>query len=211
MYRRVRRMSEAVAGGVFALLVLCCARPPAAMSPESAPDLPDAVTIMCFAGPNTRVGSGVVVGEQHVVTAAHVVSCPGKVFVGVGDTKQKEWHLATIQSADFLADVVRLKVPDTRLMVGSVETSPPPPPDSIICAMTAVPNFRKKCGLVRHINVGSFWHTAPVVPGNSGSGMFNSTGELVGIVSTWVQCNGESCGGTSASIWPIRSMARASP
>jgi S1-C subfamily serine protease len=191
----------------MALFLLCCARAPDPVSPKFGPALPDAAYVLCFDGKDSRMGSGVIVSRQRVLTAAHVVSCGGQIYIALpAKPDNLKWLPGVVEAVDFGADVARVWIQDSFLRLGTIELGPAPPDGAWVCVMTAMPKARKVCGLSEGTADGKITHTAKVVPGNSGSGMFDSSGRLVGIVITWIHDDGKSKGGTAAAMWPLRCL-----
>ena len=141
-------------------------------------------------------GSGVVISSDgYILTCAHVVSGASNITVTIGDTD----YPATVVGEDDTSDVAVLKIDATDLTPATVGNS-----DSLAVgeSVLAVGNPLGELGgtvtsgivsaLNRSVSIqgSSSVNTmsliqmdASVSPGNSGGGLFNMNGELVGIVN----------------------------
>lgn len=129
-------------------------------------------------------GSGVVIGPGRVLTAAHVVmkACPFLV-VTAADGKR---YRARRQVA--WADDIAL------VYVSGLATQTVPPIDGIgsgdrVCFAPGAPRRARSCGAVYSVTsrIGGIYHSAITVPGNSGAGVYDLRGRLVGIVVWYVK------------------------
>lgn len=144
----------------------------------------------------TFKGSGVVVGDDRVLTAYHVVDCVMRV-----GTQQHAGHLlavrvmrgdiersASVEVAMLPADVARLK---TRGLIGATwwsaqQLGPVPRAGDEVCMSSLYPKVERKCGMFEEQDndeSGDMAHGAVTRPGNSGSGLYDAHGRLVGIVT----------------------------
>ena len=141
-------------------------------------------------------GSGVVISSDgYILTCAHVVSGASNITVTIGDTD----YPATVVGEDDTSDVAVLKIDATDLTPATVGNS-----DSLAVgeSVLAVGNPLGELGgtvtsgivsaLNRSVTIQGTSSTntmsliqmdASVSPGNSGGGLFNMNGELVGIVN----------------------------
>lgn len=137
-------------------------------------------------------GSGVVISSDgYILTCAHVVSGASNITVTIGDTD----YPATVVGEDDTSDVAVLKIDATDLTPATVGNS-----DSLAVgeSVLAVGNPLGELGgtvtdgiisaLDREVtvegkNMTLLQTSAAVSPGNSGGGLFNEKGELVGIVN----------------------------
>ena len=141
-------------------------------------------------------GSGVVISSDgYILTCAHVVSGASNITVTIGDTD----YPATVVGEDDTSDVAVLKIDATDLTPATVGNS-----DSLAVgeSVLAVGNPLGELGgtvtsgivsaLNRSVSIQStssvntmslIQMDASVSPGNSGGGLFNMNGELVGIVN----------------------------
>ena len=141
-------------------------------------------------------GSGVVISSDgYILTCAHVVSGASNITVTIGDTD----YPATVVGEDDTSDVAVLKIDATDLTPATVGNS-----DSLAVgeSVLAVGNPLGELGgtvtsgIVSALNRGvtiqgtSSTNTmsliqmdASVSPGNSGGGLFNMNGELIGLVN----------------------------
>ena len=141
-------------------------------------------------------GSGVIISSDgYILTCAHVVSGASQITVTVGDTD----YTATVVGEDDTSDVAVLKIDATGLTPATVGDS-----DGLAVGdnVLAVGNPLGELGgtvtsgivsaLNRSVTIQGTSSTntmslvqmdASVSPGNSGGGLFNMNGELVGIVN----------------------------
>ena len=141
-------------------------------------------------------GSGVVISSDgYILTCAHVVSGASNITVTIGDTD----YPATVVGEDDTSDVAVLKIDATDLTPATVGNS-----DSLAVgeSVLAVGNPLGELGgtvtsgivsaLNRSVTIQGTSSTntmslipmdASVSPGNSGGGLFNMNGELIGLVN----------------------------
>ena len=141
-------------------------------------------------------GSGVIISSDgYILTCAHVVSGASQITVTIGDTD----YTATVVSEDDTSDVAVLKIDATGLTPATVGDS-----DSLSVgdSVLAVGNPLGELGgtvtsgivsaLNRSVTIQGTSSTntmsliqmdASVSPGNSGGGLFNMNGELIGLVN----------------------------
>lgn len=191
--------------GSIACGSIACGFPVTARDPRAAPLAGDQraravrVVVACSTpeGIGLRRGSGVVVGPGSVLTARHVVECPGgfpaTVQVALLDGRE---FVTTLKLPPGDRDVAKLTVHGTPFdravpRFGHVEL------DSEVCAATAVPSRARPCGRVQSVDPGTLEVIADLVGdfGNSGSGVWDTRGRLVGILVKIMQCSyGQVCG-----------------
>lgn len=139
-------------------------------------------------------GSGVVLGGRKVLTSNHVVACKGAADIQVLFQDGRRVR-AVLERAWPERDIAKLVLEqDSGLPdVGIVS----PRIDNEVCASSALPEREQKCGSVqvtlakpicqkstRNPDIEwcyDFVANLPLIPGNSGSGVYNTKGELVGI------------------------------
>ena len=141
-------------------------------------------------------GSGVIISSDgYILTCAHVVSGASQITVTIGDTD----YTATVVGEDDTSDVAVLKIDATGLTPATVGDS-----DSLSVgdSVLAVGNQLGELGgtvtsgivsaLNRSVTIRGTSSTntmsliqmdASVSPGNSGGGLFNMNGELIGLVN----------------------------
>lgn len=149
-------------------------------------------------------GSGVIVDAYTVFTAAHIADDPpGMVCLRTATmVNGKKYMLApgkSLPERDLasLASLVSL-FPTLPVVYG-----PAPGYGERVCSMTAHPRFLWRCGDVqlRADPPGDRSHTIITEGGNSGSGVYDSRGRLVGIIThRWSCSNGQLCGGKMATL-----------
>lgn len=154
------------------------------------------------------IGSGVVLSTGVVITAAHVVECDGARLVHVV-TREGTKYAAEVAYVDATRDYARLKVRGLAA-VSSVVLAPTHVGDSV-CVVAAHPFRQRQCGTIQRIEwkklpngIVDLWSTARIVPGNSGSGIYNDKGELVGLATNKIPCVTDpwrdDCGGLGTSL-----------
>lgn len=189
------------------LLATCsgCGRLPNAERPRSVVQEYDAavkLTVTCASG-SQPFGSGVIVGPEHVVTALHVVACDGIITATeVNGTVT----LMIVDQVHPLLDVARLQVAGTyRFRDARPRIWTVPAIGDEVCVVPGFPSRGRACGDVeRGGTPTNFPHTATTEPGNSGGGVYDSRGRLVGIVTHLRQCvNGQFCGGKATAITSV--------
>ena len=142
-------------------------------------------------------GSGVIISDDgYILTCAHVVEGASNVRVGIGDTE----YTATIIGEDADSDVAVIKIEatgltpavvgdSTALSVGEEVIAVGNPLGSlsgtvtngIISALNRNLSIQNNDGTVMNLTL--IQTNASISPGNSGGGLFNMAGELVGIVN----------------------------
>jgi S1-C subfamily serine protease len=200
------------AGVVLALLAGCCdnrssiaypvggdGRPPAAQFNTAAE-----ITSACIAPDKTLSvgrGSGVLLSESTVLTAHHVVECKGTGTVMI-EFPTGTATIGEVKVVDLEGDVALLAMLEP-MKFAPARIGPKPAVDERICIVAAVPDRSRRCGEVKlwADRPGDVKHDAITEPGNSGSGVYDSRGRLVGIVTHFVRCrNGQYCGGYFTSL-----------
>lgn len=143
-------------------------------------------------------GSAVIMGPRRLLTANHVVSCDNPfdaqdVHVMLQDGRRMR---AVVVRRDVEHDVAELE-PASAATFGAV--TPPPMADlaegSPVCSYTWAPldHVEYHCGTVAMRGLAAGADTAvtfPVVQGNSGAGVYDAAGNLVGLVTRKVLADG---------------------
>lgn len=167
------------------------------------------VTVTCPEKAVAWAGSGVALTPHLVLTANHVVSCGGAAVITVFMADSDRAYAARVRSADKLADLAVIEIPDEAGVlprdIKMPEISAPPDTGEGVCVATASPSRGWSCGAVAQKfpnATGDDVETqALIVPGNSGSGVYDSAGRLVGIVTKYVKDgDGNLAGGYFTSI-----------
>lgn len=156
-------------------------------------------------------GSAVITGPSTLLTAAHVVDCKAGVMMAhAEDGSVVPIVVDAVAPGLDIASVSTIAPawPSAR----SVSIGPVPALGAEVCLVSAVPRNDRQCGRVNGRSSTEASHDAFVEPGNSGGGVYDLQGRLVGIVSTYRICPaggmGQVCGGgfgaVSAVPWMVR-------
>ena len=141
-------------------------------------------------------GSGVIISSDgYILTCAHVVSGASQITVTIGDTD----YTATVVGEDDTSDVAVLKIDATGLTPATVgDSNSLSVGDSVLAVGNPLGELggTVTSGIVSALNrsvtiqgtsstntMSLIQMDASVSPGNSGGGLFNMNGELVGIVN----------------------------
>lgn len=192
-----------LSGGVFLFMSLNgCTRPPSVPKAKNKYEQLDrAVTVQVNCLNTAGWGSGVVITKRLILTAGHVVNrCRHPFTIGVlanGDeVALKVRVVSKVQDAAVLEadeDLHFNPVKMGRVKVGDA-----------VCIAPAQPHRVYTCGHVEDIFEGlrkfNILFDMTAVQGNSGSGIYNDSGELVGIVTHMVFRGG----GAGTAIWLVQ-------
>jgi hypothetical protein len=175
------------------------------------PDTPEVGAIADRVGQTVHVeacvyeGSGVALPNGYALTALHVVlGCPVYKLTNVVTDEESvaELDIATAQ------DLARLTM-ETQLPAESVRVARAHVGD-VVCLLSATPEIGAACGHVQSVTDGrgGIRHSAPTAKGNSGSGLYNTDGDLVGIVVTCNlgddgKCDRSGGGATAVPAWMV--------
>lgn len=154
-----------------------------------------AVYIRVRCGASIYGSSGVAIGGTRVMTAAHSIPCWGQIWV---TTKSGVTLWATVAGVNRANDIATLNVKG--LTAPKIALGKSPRSGDTICAATAHPDRGRICGsvaYVKHKGPGAIISGMAVVSGNSGSGVYDMQGGLVGIAVTG--CKVPGCGRAGAS------------
>lgn len=156
-----------------------------------------------------NLGSAVLISETTALTAAHVIQCDGvpAVVLKFSGGERK----ASVTLVDVRGDIARLTLTEPLTSPGPARFGPTPPVDARVCLATAIPSRGRSCGEIGSYDdpPGDANHDAITEPGNSGSGVYDASGRLVGIVTHFRKCsNGQYCGGAyttlAGRVWAVR-------
>lgn len=164
-------------------------------------------------------GSGVVVSSTEVLTAAHVAACHdprrgADAFVaGVVKFADGTSRAAELLSYDNERDIARLNVTGPPLRVAPIGYARPTK-WAHACVVSAVPERARRCGQVNEI--ADRWREQAIIDGhmltevyagNSGSGVYDARGRLIGLATNGRSCvrdPSKSCGGGFTTTWRVR-------
>lgn len=150
-------------------------------------------------------GSGVIVDKNTVLTAGHVAADP-EGYACIRTVTMMNDHVYVVMPGKIMRDrdLATLKLlfqdfdPTYPVIYG-----PPPAFGDRVCAMVSYPYWLYRCGEAQTFAEppGDRVHTITVEPGNSGSGVYDSHGRLVGIIThRWSCFNGQLCGGKFSTL-----------
>lgn len=173
-------------------------------SPAIQVDEAATLSVLCADG-LSFAGSAVVLGPDRLLTAAHVVACEGHggapllVLVDIGATSTT----AIVELTSSGSDLARLVTAD-RMEYHALLIGPRPEVGDLLCVAAGAPAGRtRRCGPVEGFEPepGDIVHAVVTEPGNSGAGVYDARGRLVGILSHYRMCvNGQLCGGKATSL-----------
>lgn len=157
--------------------------------------------------PVTHQGTGVVIGEHQVLTAAHVVDDPGGlIYVEVNGKP----ILGIVSANDAILDICLITTKE-KIELPFIKIAPNAPneSDSVeICGFGGGGDLRHFKGVVKIYSGHTLGVDAYVIPGDSGGPVLNSNHELIGIVSggmSWsIQKKVKADDSDIAPTWPIR-------
>lgn len=148
------------------------------------------------AGAGGYLGSGVIVSAHRVLTAEHVVECPlglpATVVLDPGDGDARDARVEVVLPSN---DIARLWVDaDLSKWFTSVTVGPEPEIGQLVCWTAFVPRPTYRCGTAQahHDDTGNdddgFGIDGFVEHGNSGSGVYDEWGRLVGLIDMTLDC-----------------------
>jgi hypothetical protein len=166
------------------------------------------ITTECLA--KNYVASGVLVSDHEVLTANHVTQCElipdsgiyvpaSRLVVWVTDAEASE---ATVEINVPQADLARLHTKDSfGDYFSGISVGAPPEIGDKVCEVSAEPRPTYRCGVTQASRPGRVAVDFMVEHGNSGSGMYNSRGALVGITTNQFVCeNHQICAGFGTAL-----------
>ena len=183
-------MSRFALAGAVIVGLHCALQPPAAwaLTPAQVYAKVAGLVVVVEAqdaqGRKRAQGSGVIIGAGEIVTNCHVALRAEKIVVRSGAAK----HDATRRYSDEERDLCQLHVPALRAPAALAALGGANPGDHVF-AIGAPQGLELTLsdGLIsglREINgIALLQTTAPISPGSSGGGLFNDSGQLVGITS----------------------------
>lgn len=196
---------------VLSVLATCASCASALMpdrlrSPSAQWDASVLIQVSCIPGIVTQYGSGVVVSKDRVLTAMHVVKCDmgldPTVTIDPGDGTDRDATVEVLLPDD---DIARLRVSaDLSDYFHPVEIGPHPAAGERACWTALAPRPTLRCGTTQPesaYEMSGIFVDGFVEHGNSGSGMYDSRGRLVGIVVSTLTCQtGVYCLGRAVSL-----------
>lgn len=142
-----------------------------------------------------RVGTGVVIDDYHVLTAFHVIECPVLSYITVKLADNRVFRMVVTKSEP-TRDLAMLSVFGSKgfeLQLGPALIGQPPKQGSDVCFFTGAPQRTRRCGpynsrIKTDKLPDAMFVIAQADPGNSGSGIYDVSGRLVGIVTHNKKC-----------------------
>ena len=129
----------------------------------------------------TYLGSGMVIGDGYVLTAAHVVGCTDVLFVkGLADQKKRKARVVAIDDGADLA-LLHVKLPRKTPLTGvAIAETQPRRADPVFGwgRMTSIAAGQVTSGSAAELDA-----RIPLRPGDSGGALLTPDGRLVGVVS----------------------------
>lgn len=163
------------------------------------------IWVACDGRRPIKNGSGVILNSREVMTAHHVVDCR---YHPLAEPGTLDYVRAVRESGESVkmyldrygrdgADSAVLKAAEGYEFTNAPEVLQGNAfANDIVCAQTSVPFRQRKCGIVDLEMRRRYYTGIRVDYGNSGSGVFNARGELVGLVTRIIPCAaGGACGG----------------
>ena len=149
-----------------------------------------------------RWGSGVIVDDRHLLTARHVTACQAvpviqATFVDGGRAR------LLVTREDAAADLALLELVSSdrfAVVLPAPSLAPFPAVGDAACAATAYPARETNCGFVEALSAAPSSNVrvgCRVRFGNSGAGVYDVAGRLIGIVDTM---DGENAAGVTALV-----------
>lgn len=150
------------------------------------------------------LGSGVILTDTRMLTTYHVVDDKGCVYYA--ESRDKVKHVMTLRNESEALDLAEFVVspPFAPELVSDFEFADAGETGEELCATAVFPQVSRFCGDLSPIHHGEGmdleWFGI-VQPGNSGSGVYNSRGQLVAITTRVRVCgNGQYCFAYGSSI-----------
>lgn len=187
---------------VALIVVACTCRAPTPDTPQDLDALANRIEQVVHIEACSAAGSGVNLGNGYALTALHVVvGCSAYVVTESISEKASTGELDLAHRFD----VARIKLEDS--IPSSPVTIARVVPGQTVCAMVAHPLLLVRCGHVRSVaeGRGGIEHSVPVDKGNSGGGLYDTSGSLVGIIVTCNLTDGK-CDGTGGGATPLAGM-----
>jgi S1-C subfamily serine protease len=187
----------------LALSAMCCVHGPV----RSIADEHESTVLIvqaCTVGPS-GAGTGVITSKRTILTAGHVVDSPCFMTATVGGKPYAFVVTRLWKDRDVAELTTFVDLPYVPVSIG-----PPLAPGEYAFVVAAMPRPLRKQGMVQyyrpekpldHIVIDD----VVIEPGNSGSGVYDKHGRLVGILTRYGTCiNGQYCDGQYSSLEFLR-------
>lgn len=146
-------------------------------------------------------GSGVIVDSHTILTVAHVAYDEDICMYTALMPNQTTYVL---MRGEILSDpdLATMKSLTPFAPTYEVAFAPMPGLGETVCVQTAYPRWAFACGERQYSPAdGAFAMSALIEPGNSGSGVYDGNGRLVGIITHLIRCsNGQICAGRATAL-----------
>jgi S1-C subfamily serine protease len=148
-----------------------------------------AVFIETTCAKNSWYGSGTAIGKREIATAKHVVTCSdGSLATDIKITNYKKQIIrVTVLASSKLTDAVILQTKEDQFVVHAKVAVGKLKIGASLLMFSGMNKMFKpgKIGRVRKNGTAEVNFSPRVFPGDSGSGVFNTSGELVGVIYGW--------------------------
>jgi len=143
--------------------------------------------VFCLDGP--KLGSGVIISKRQVLTAKHVAKCkvgPPPFLIIARDVRSNkiEMKIDRVSETVDVARLITLNGAEQFPIYASINLDDDAKVGDQVCVVAgddAVFMIRK-CGEMTLPSSTGYMTTVPVVPGNSGSALWNDVGQVIGII-----------------------------
>jgi S1-C subfamily serine protease len=182
----------------------------AAVEPATNRDVTETLKSVVIVETAGGYGSGVAIGDDRVLTAAHVVEESPRAVVRTSDGRDVQ---AEVVRLDAHRDLAVLEAAGLALPSAPLRTDAPDVGDVVYAAGAPLDEYVQLTkGIVSALpvqdGVARIQTDAPVSPGNSGGPLLDATGSVVGIVvSKTVEAEGIAWATTSAEVEAMLSAA----
>jgi S1-C subfamily serine protease len=169
----------------------------------------DTVRIEATCGDAVWMGSGTLISATQIITARHVVDCTtGGAITARRLFSRDKYPIHVEFESDPEHDIARAVLAGGARLedVSAPVVGPSPSVGDHLCFVTGAPLVEIQCGDATGLESPLVVHNATTVPGNSGAGVYDRSGKLVGVVSKYIDCASLApvdtvfCGGAIAPI-----------